>query len=234
MAPSLGKRFRSKFKDKLQLTSSAPDPTLSAPLQEAETSNNPSLSRPALESINADNQPDNQPNDQSDNRTNDGTNEELNTTSEDPSSTAQPSQSTLQNRLWNNAYEELAKSDPKVVDEYEKILSSELQGNDGTSNKIASSRETRDQQMQRLVQIGLDRTKKDFTIKKGLDDAMQAVQSVRGIIEKAAHASTKASIVWAGLSLGLEVRIDLDKPLSKKCLFTSDESIDHHKSCDRI
>ncbi|KAH7115487.1 hypothetical protein B0J13DRAFT_613508 [Dactylonectria estremocensis] len=62
---------------------------------------------------------------------------------------------TLQERLWNQAYDEL-----------------------------------------KLVQEGLDRTQKQASIKRGIDEGLQAVQAVRGIVDKAVHAAPEAAVAW--------------------------------------
>ncbi|KAM5353453.1 hypothetical protein ACJ41O_000103 [Fusarium nematophilum] len=118
----------------------------------------------------------------------------------------------LQERLWNQAYDERKASEPKLVEAYEKILSAELHRNDPSSvasepteNEITSARETRCRQMQQLVQEGLDRTQKQASIKRGIDEGLQAVQAVRGIVDKAVHAAPEAAVAWVGVCLGLEI-----------------------------
>ncbi|KAH7160544.1 hypothetical protein B0J13DRAFT_494208, partial [Dactylonectria estremocensis] len=130
-----------------------------------------------------------------------------------PSSTdPKTSLPSLQERLWNQAYDELIAREPKVVEAYETILSAELDRNDSTSvafepteNKIGKTREARCGQMQQLVQAGLDRTQKDASIKGGIDKGLQAVQAVRGIVDKAVQAAPEAAIAWVGVCLGLEI-----------------------------
>jgi hypothetical protein len=118
----------------------------------------------------------------------------------------------LQERLWNQAYDELKASEPKLVEAYEKILSAGLCRNDSTSaasrpteNEIGRTRETRCRQMQQLVQEGLDRTQKAASIKRGIYEGLQAVQAVREIVDKAVHAAPEAAVAWVGVCLGLEV-----------------------------
>ncbi|KAM6506996.1 hypothetical protein FALCPG4_018389 [Fusarium falciforme] len=118
----------------------------------------------------------------------------------------------LQERLWNEAYDGLKASEPKLVGAYEKILSAKLHGNDPssvasepTNNEIASARGTRCRQMQQLVQAGLDRTQKQASIKRGIDEGLQAVQEVRRIVDKAVHAAPEAAVAWVGVCLGLEI-----------------------------
>lgn len=123
-----------------------------------------------------------------------------------------PLSSTFQEHLWNAAYEKLKESDKDVVEWYERILSAELQGgNDNAEapeNNIASSKESRDRQMQRVLQVGLDRTNDVYAAKKSLDKHLKPLKNVKGLIDKAVHCSSEASIVWAGVTLGLEVRIE--------------------------
>ncbi|KAK2669081.1 NACHT nucleoside triphosphatase [Fusarium oxysporum f. sp. vasinfectum] len=118
----------------------------------------------------------------------------------------------LQERLWNQAYDELKTSEPKLVEAYEKILSVGLHRNDpssvtceSTENEIEGARETRCRQMQQLVRDGLDRTQKAVSIKRGIDEGLQAVQAVRGIVDKAIQAAPEAAIAWVGVCLGLEI-----------------------------
>ncbi|KAH7124530.1 hypothetical protein EDB81DRAFT_208226 [Dactylonectria macrodidyma] len=118
----------------------------------------------------------------------------------------------LQERLWNQAYDELKASETKLVETYERILSAELDRNDSdpvasgpTENKIGRTRETRWHQMQQLVKEGLDRTQKQASIKQGIEEGLQAVQAMRGIVDKAVHAAPEAAVAWAGVCIGLEI-----------------------------
>ncbi|KAH7119429.1 hypothetical protein B0J13DRAFT_486504, partial [Dactylonectria estremocensis] len=118
----------------------------------------------------------------------------------------------LQQRLWNEAYDNLKESEPKDIEAYERILSAELHRNNSSSvtsepteNEISSTRETRCRQIQQLVKEGLNRTEKEAAIKQGIDKGLQVVQAVRGIIDNAVHASPEAAIAWVGVCLGLEI-----------------------------
>ncbi|KAL6409849.1 NWD1 protein [Ilyonectria robusta] len=139
-------------------------------------------------------------------------------TSTDSDTSSLPS---LQERLWNEAYDGLKASEPKLVGVYEKILLAELHGNDPSSvaseptdNGIASTRGTRCRQIQQLVQEGLDRTQKQASIKQGIDEGLQAVQAVRGIVDKAVQAAPEATITWVGVYLGLEILLN---PITEAC-----------------
>ncbi|KAK4656413.1 NACHT and WD40-domain containing NOD-like receptor 1 [Podospora pseudocomata] len=130
-------------------------------------------------------------------------------TSTDTNTSSLPS---LQERLWNEAYDGVKASEPKLVGAYEKILSTELHGDDpssvtpeSTDNEIGETPGTRSGQMQQLVQAGLDRTQKQASIKRGIDEGLQAVQEVRRVVDKAVHAAPEAAIAWVGVCLGLEI-----------------------------
>ncbi|KAH6885000.1 NACHT domain-containing protein [Thelonectria olida] len=110
------------------------------------------------------------------------------------SSDSEISLPSLQERLWNQAYDELKASEPKVV---------------GT-NEIGKTRETRCRQMQQLVRAGLERTQKEASIKRGIDEGLQAVQTVRGIVDKAVQASPEAAVAWVG---GI-----LSNPVTEGCI----------------
>ncbi|VUC28874.1 unnamed protein product, partial [Clonostachys rosea] len=119
---------------------------------------------------------------------------------------------TLQERLWNKAYDELKSRETKLVEGYERILSAELYGNHSTSiasqpleNIIGRTREARCRQMQQLVEEGLNRTEKVASLKRGIDEGLQAVEAVREIVDRAVHATPGAAVAWAGVCLGLEI-----------------------------
>jgi hypothetical protein len=101
---------------------------------------------------------------------------------------------------------------PKLVEAYEKILSVKLHGNDpssvdceSTENDISKVRETRSCQMQKLVRDGLDWTQKEASIKGRIDEGLQIIQQMKGIVDKAIQAAPEAAIAWVGVCLGLEV-----------------------------
>ncbi|RKK68447.1 Vegetative incompatibility protein HET-E-1 [Fusarium oxysporum] len=186
MAPRWFEKVESKAKRLLQV---APQESVSAP----SPTSSPTASQPASEPTT---QPTFQPTPSP-------------PTSTDSETSPLPS---LQEQLWNQAYDELKASEPKLVEAYEKILSVGLHRNDpssvtceSTENEIEGARETRCRQMQQLVKAGLDRTQKQASIKQGINEGLQAVQVVRGIVDKAVQAAPEAAIAWVGVCLGLEV-----------------------------
>ncbi|KAH7176212.1 hypothetical protein EDB81DRAFT_897322 [Dactylonectria macrodidyma] len=79
----------------------------------------------------------------------------------------------LQEQLWNHAYDKLKASEPKLV-------------------------ETKDSGDKMLPNA------KEASIKRGIDEGLQAVQAIRGIVDRAVHAAPEAAVAWVGVCLGLE------------------------------
>ncbi|KAL2887982.1 Vegetative incompatibility protein HET-E-1 [Ceratocystis lukuohia] len=119
----------------------------------------------------------------------------------EPESVSLPS---LQEKIWQQAYSNLRSEEPGLVKAFEKIILSELQP--GTNTATSTNRiEVTSLQMQQLIQIGIDRTKKEISIKQGIDDGLQAVNAIRGIIDGAFRAAPEAAVIWATVSLGIDV-----------------------------
>ena len=135
----------------------------------------------------------------------------------------------LQEELWNTAYDNLKVISADIVDAYESILSARLQELDDAhenipstnvkehggamasaslvgGNQIEKSRAGRRQQMDRLIQAGLQRTQKDADTKGRIYTRMQAINNIKGIMEKAVQTSPAAAVAWVGVSFILEVR----------------------------
>lgn len=118
----------------------------------------------------------------------------------------------IQERLWNQAYDDIKSSEPKLVEAYEQFLSADLDPDGSASavsesapNGIATVQETRSRQMQRLVKTGLDRTQKQASIKEDVDEVLKVVQTLRSLADGAIRAVPSAAIAWVGVCLGLEV-----------------------------
>ncbi|GKT48338.1 vegetative incompatibility protein HET-E-1 [Colletotrichum spaethianum] len=134
-----------------------------------------------------------------------------------PASTPpQKSPASLQDRLWNQAYDELKSSESEIVKAYEKFLLTELQdGCSGTitaKNQIEVDSEKRWHQMQRLTQAGLQRTEKSASVKQKISNGMQIISPVKAVMEKAVQAAPQAAIAWVGVSFAFEI---LANPLTE-------------------
>lgn len=130
-----------------------------------------------------------------------------------PAGSAPCMPSSLRGPLWNQAYDGLKEKEPELVDAYERILSRELSGGEWSSIDLESQKneieqgspEKRRSQMMRFIQAGLDKTEKEAVVKQGIEDGMQAVHSVKGIIDKAVKVAPEAALAWVGVCFALEV-----------------------------
>nr|XP_036586261.1 uncharacterized protein CTRU02_03646 [Colletotrichum truncatum]KAF6796668.1 hypothetical protein CTRU02_03646 [Colletotrichum truncatum] len=133
-----------------------------------------------------------------------------------PQTSAAPQTSTsttsLKERLWNQAYDELKLSESDVVEAYEKLLSDELLGDnppptataaDGHSNKPPS--EERWRLMERLVQAGLQKIEKEAATKQKISEGIRIISPLKDVIGKAMQAAPQAAVAWVGVSFALEL-----------------------------
>ncbi|RYP42429.1 hypothetical protein DL768_010338 [Monosporascus sp. mg162] len=128
--------------------------------------------------------------------------------------------SELQGRLWNEAYDDLKKKEPKLVDAYERLLSRELSEKDSSSTGETSQKneieqtdsKTRRSQMVRLVQAGLEKTEKEAAVKHDIQEKMHAVSSVKELIDTAVKSVPEAAIAWTGACFALQM---LANPISE-------------------
>ncbi|KKF92354.1 Vegetative incompatibility protein HET-E-1 [Ceratocystis platani] len=119
----------------------------------------------------------------------------------EPESVPLPS---LQENIWKQAYRNSKLKELKLVEAFEKIILSELHPGETTA-KSTDQIEVTSFQMQQVVQNGIDRTKNEISLKQGIDDGLRAVNAVRGIIGGAFRAAPEAAVLWATVSLGIDV-----------------------------
>ena len=117
----------------------------------------------------------------------------------------------LSERLWTKAFDGLKEKEFDLVQEYEKILSKvQAEWTDTvTPSEIDSLQHCKNdeaRQMWRVVYAGLERTKRQAEYKENASNFMEAINNIKGLIDKVAKYSAEASVVWVGVSLGLEVR----------------------------
>ncbi|RYP43376.1 hypothetical protein DL768_009953 [Monosporascus sp. mg162] len=96
--------------------------------------------------------------------------------------------STQSERLWNRAYDELKRSEPTLLDAYERILSRELRNDDSnpdalqSENSIEQANTTkRWLQMEQLAQAGLKKTEGEDKVKQAVGEVLQGVLAVKDI-----------------------------------------------------
>ncbi|KAF4449999.1 WD domain protein [Fusarium austroafricanum] len=139
---------------------------------------------------------------------------------EDNQSTPHAS-SSLPERLWNEAYDELknSESNKTIVEAYEKVLSGQLQAetsspdnNADVTNIIASDPNARWRQMERLVQLGLEKTAKVVDKKQKVNQWLELIKPIRQAIDTGIKAAPQAAVPWAGVCCALDI---LSSPLTE-------------------
>lgn len=109
-------------------------------------------------------------------------------------------------QLWDQAYDDLKRDEPKLLDFYEAILSRELDSSRGAKeNIIDQDRERRRSQMDHLLNVGLDKTAKLAKVEKNMGDAIKVVLSVKEAIGSGLQAVPIAALAWTGVCVVLEV-----------------------------
>lgn len=112
------------------------------------------------------------------------------------------------NQLWSDAYENVKKDNPKLVDAYEKLLSREfkLEETESTRNEMHSKgnsikqdREERAKQMAQLAKESLRRTEREGKLYEKVDDGMRIFSNIKSLIEKALKTSPEAGVAWSGI-----------------------------------
>ncbi|PHH49640.1 Vegetative incompatibility protein HET-E-1 [Ceratocystis fimbriata CBS 114723] len=118
----------------------------------------------------------------------------------------------LQEKIWNQAYNDAASEEPKLVKRFKEIIFSELhpEGPSVESTDRVEDTEITDQnitssQMLEVVQIGIDRTKKDASVKQNISDGLRAVQPIMAIMESAVRGVPQAAVVWVAVSFGIDL-----------------------------
>ncbi|KKF93679.1 Vegetative incompatibility protein HET-E-1 [Ceratocystis platani] len=118
----------------------------------------------------------------------------------------------LQGEIWNQAYDASRKEEPELVEAFENIVFAKLRPKETSTEaasrfegNMAAERMVTSRQLQQLVQDGINRTKKEASIKQRIDDGMQAVHAIRGIMDRVIRAAPEAAVVWATVCLGIEV-----------------------------
>jgi hypothetical protein len=107
--------------------------------------------------------------------------------------------SSLVERIWLKAYDDLKAEDATLVMNFEKVLSHELDTGPGCVD-------IRHVQLSHLIQAGLERTEKEARVKNGLGDILGIVLKAKGVVDSAIQAVPHAALAWSGACLALEVR----------------------------
>jgi len=113
--------------------------------------------------------------------------------------------------VWNEAYEGIAKDDPKLVESYMKAFIVSLQPEDAPSpNASDVSAELknpvkRQETLESLVKTGRKKVATASKITHGAGDFANSVLEFKGLIDLAVQNIPQAALPWAGVCIGLQV-----------------------------
>lgn len=113
----------------------------------------------------------------------------------------------LPGRLWTQAYDAIWTDEPELAKSYEAILRGELGDESSLANNEEGNHRTdaTQAQMERLVKVGLERTKREAAVKHKIHEGMRVVSSVKDLVGTALKQAPEAAPAWAGICLLLQV-----------------------------
>ncbi|EHK20670.1 uncharacterized protein TRIVIDRAFT_49885 [Trichoderma virens Gv29-8] len=137
------------------------------------------------------------------------------------SQTSTPSEA-VKVSLWDRAYDSLREKEGQQVEEYEELLSRELQATTGSKNgehfynKIeGTNHKIRLAQLETITSSGLRKLDEkkarylifghEFIPRDQLAKATQFIQNIKAVIDEAVRVSPEASLAWAGVSVILPI-----------------------------
>lgn len=111
------------------------------------------------------------------------------------------------NRIWDDAYDNVKTKDPKLVGDYERLMSLRLQSNaepengfvvGSLPNHVAQADSTkRRAQMEMLLASGTEKTRRERDGKEKVGNLMKSVNMLKSIIDSAVSKSPEASLAWS-------------------------------------
>lgn len=118
----------------------------------------------------------------------------------------------LPDSLWVQAYDEVQEDDPKLTEAYTKLLNDKLGSgeNPAAGNNVENQTvwEQRHAEFSRLVECGLERTKKAFETKEKIHEGTRLLKSVTELISTSLKHAPQAATAWAGVCLLVQVRFE--------------------------
>ncbi|KAK1837656.1 WD domain-containing protein [Colletotrichum chrysophilum] len=118
----------------------------------------------------------------------------------------------LRRQIWNDAYDEAKKDEPKIFEQYEQILSVQLRKtstrtSDAANETDAIKQDTLGRQLQmiKLVELGLEKTEKRAMVKGKIMEGMQPVLNIKEFIATAVKSEPTAAIAWVGVTTCMDI-----------------------------
>jgi archaellum biogenesis ATPase FlaH len=110
----------------------------------------------------------------------------------------------LQEKLWNQAYNELQEKEPDLVKAYEGLLSSRP-GYQDNPQIIAMSPQEKWDQMRKTAEDGLNRTQRSGDVQEKINSFFDMATPVKGMIDRIMPVVPQAQVPWLAVSLTFEI-----------------------------
>lgn len=116
-------------------------------------------------------------------------------------------------KLWDEAYDQLKRLDPAIVEAYEKILSQDYE----TAREAKRAQDNvieqddwkqRRSQMDRILNNVLQNITKPTGAERIMTDAIDVLLSLKGVIGNSLQPVPVAALAWTGVCIGLQVNED--------------------------
>ncbi|KAK2734227.1 hypothetical protein FQN57_001748 [Myotisia sp. PD_48] len=112
-------------------------------------------------------------------------------------------------KLWDEAYDQLKRLEPAIVEAYEKILSQDYEGNQAQENVIEQGDWSRRRsQMDRILRNVLQDIPKPTGGERVMADAINVILSLKEVIGHSLHPVPVAAVAWTGVCIGLQLASD--------------------------
>ena len=127
-----------------------------------------------------------------------------------------PVKPTSADQLWDCAYDNLKRADPKLFELYEAIQSRELSGDSGSNDAvesdngekiedIATDHLVRRQQMLRILGKGVENSQTSAKVEEKAMFAIDIVLSVKSAVDMGVESVPIAAVAWGGVCTALQV-----------------------------
>ena len=119
----------------------------------------------------------------------------------------------ISERIWDEAYDRLKKTESKLVDTYEKIVSENIDQSEVSTKGPPLDKNLIEQmdknermlQMERLVTAGMEKTKREREIKEDVGSALKGISLLNDFVGQAVSATPQGALAWMGVSLVMQV-----------------------------
>ncbi|KAH8806173.1 WD40-repeat-containing domain protein [Xylogone sp. PMI_703] len=113
--------------------------------------------------------------------------------------------------LWDRAYDNIKRGEPKLLEAYEKVLS--LYADSSGEVDTIEQNQTRQTQMEHILNKSVDKTKRFAKVETNVASAIDILFSVKNAVGSGLQAVPIAAVAWSGICVALEF---LQNPLEER------------------